>query len=174
MVADLTRAFEKLWIALRARLCDSHDLNDALVFTQDQIKIPFLYRVIQINCADVDRLIDDTLSLYRDKDFDCIFTLSSLDYPADLGQRLQQRGFTAGALASIVVHESLAMPIIDSAISIGIADEEYNTWNDVSRHSFEHLLAMGEIGRSALLQSDVRRYLTRIDGTPVGAALLCS
>ena len=88
MVDDLTRAFEKLWIALRARWCDSHDLNGALAFTQDQIKIPFFHRIVQVNCADVDRLIDDALSLCRDKDFDCIFSLSPLNSPADLGQRL--------------------------------------------------------------------------------------
>jgi len=87
--------------------------------------------------------------------------------------RPQRRGFTAGVLASVVVHDSLTAPTIDSAINIRLADEEeYNTWNDVSCRSFEYPLAMGEIGRSALLQPDVRRYLARIDGTPVGATLL--
>ena len=46
MVDDLTRAFEKLWIALRACWCDSHDLNGTLAFTQDQVKIPFFHRIV--------------------------------------------------------------------------------------------------------------------------------
>ena len=97
MSDDFTQAFEHLWVALRARWCDSHDLDGALAFTHDQVKIPFFHRIVQGNCAEVDRLIDDALSLYREKDYDCIFTLSPLARPTALGQRLQPRGFTAGS-----------------------------------------------------------------------------
>ena len=175
MSDDFTQAFERLWVALRARWCDSHDLDGALAFTHDQVKIPFFHRIVQVHCAKVDRLIDDALSLYREKDYDCIFTLSPLDRPTDLGQRLQQRGFTAGSLASAMVHAPTATPAINGAIRVELADEgEYDVWNDVSCRSFEHPPAMGEIGRSALLQPDVRRYLARVDSAPAGAALLCS
>lgn len=175
MTDDFTRVFEHLWIALRARWCDRQDLGGALAFSHNHVKIPFFHRIVRVDCDNVDRLVDDALLFYRAKSFDCIFTLSPADHPTDLGQALLQRGFTEGPLASAMLHDPAAAPAINGAISIELSDEEsYDVWNDVSWRSFEHPPAMGEIGRGALLQPDVRRYLARVGGAPAGAALLCS
>ena len=44
-------------------------------------------------------------ALFQEKKYDCMFTLSPLDRPADLGERLERRGFTEGLLASAMVYD---------------------------------------------------------------------
>lgn len=177
MSDEFMATFEKLWIALRARWCANHDLNGGLAFSNDQVKIAFFHRVVQVNVEDarVDGLIDDALRLFRDQGFDCAFTLSPLDCPADLGERLEQRGFKRGILASAMVYDPpVAPPPVDSVAQVAMSDEgEYDLWADVSCRSFAHPPAMGEVGRAALIAPEVRRYLARVDGVPAGTTLLC-
>ena len=86
----IQKHFEKLWIDFRKRWCDNHDLAGAQAFSHDLAKIVFFHRVVNISVdlAEVDRLIDDAIRLFQEKSFDCIFTLSPLDRPANLGERL--------------------------------------------------------------------------------------
>ena len=95
MSDELMNTFEKLWVVLRAAWCDNHDLNGALGVSHDRGAMDFFHRVVQVNVDDaqVDRLIDDAIRLFQEKKYDCMFTLSPLDRPADLGERLGKRGF---------------------------------------------------------------------------------
>ena len=151
MSDKFTTTFEKLWIALRARWCDSHDLGGGLAFSHDRVKMVFFHRVVQVDVdeAQVDGLIDNALRLFRDKSFDCVFTLSPLDCPADLGERLEQRGFEHGILASAMVYAPpAAPPPVHGAARVATSDErEYDIWADVMGRSFAHPPAMGEGGR---------------------------
>ena len=112
MSDEFLRAFERLWIDVRGRWCENHDLAGARAFSHDLIKHVFFHRVVNVNVerAQVDRLINDAIRLYLDKSFDCVFTLSPLDRPPDLGERLTARGFTHGALASAMVYNPPPMP----------------------------------------------------------------
>lgn len=178
MSDEFVTAFEKLWIAFRAQWCNNHNLDGALAFSHERVKIPFFHRIVQVNVDDsrVDGLIDDALHLFREKGFDCAFTLSQLDRPADLGKRLERRGFAQGALASAMVYDPSTprMPVRTVA-QVDISNEtEYDTWADVMCRSFDHPLTMGEVGRAVLLGPEVRRYLARVDGVPAGAILVYS
>ena len=95
MPDEMIITFEKLWVALRARWCDNHDLNGALAFSHDRAAMDFFHRVVQVNVDDaqVDRLIDDAIRLFQEKKFDCMFTLSPLDRPPNLGERLENPWF---------------------------------------------------------------------------------
>ncbi|MDP6700553.1 MAG: hypothetical protein QGH25_12960, partial [Candidatus Latescibacteria bacterium] len=133
-MADVfTQAFEKLWIALRARWCDSHDLGGALAFTHDRAKTAFFHRVVQVDVpADqVDRLIDDALRLFREKDFECAFTLSPLDRPANLAERLEQRGFRLGMRPVAMICDQPAEPLKSGPAQVAESESsQYDIWTD--------------------------------------------
>ncbi len=178
MSDEFMTIFEKLWITLRARWCDNHDLGGALAFSHDRVKIPSFHRVVQVNVdeARVDGLIDDALHLFRDKNFDCAFTLSSLDRPADLGERLKQRCFEEGVLASAMIYDPTATPPSAQTIAeVDVSpDSEYDLWAEVMRRGFGDPQTMGEVGRFVLVVPEVRRYLARVDGAPAGVTLVYS
>ena len=83
MSDQFTTTFEKLWIGFRASWCDSHDLDGATAFSKKSVKVPMLHRVVQIDVPDsmVDPMIDRALAHFRERNFDCAFTLSPLDRP---------------------------------------------------------------------------------------------
>ena len=178
MPDEFMNTFERLWIDFRACWCDNHDLAGAQTFSHDLVKIVFFHRVVNVNVdeSQVDQLIDNAIRLFRDKSFDCVFTISPLDHPPDLGQRLTERGFTRGALASAMVHVPLASPpLLRSAAQVDVSDEsEYEIWADVMCRGFDLPRTMGDVGRSVLFAPKVRRYLARLNGVPVGTALLYS
>jgi len=124
----------------------------------------------------VDRLIDDAIRLFRDKSFDCVFTLSPLDRPAELGKRLTARGFTQGAWAATMVHDPSAKQSLSrSAAQVEESDEcDYDNWAEVMCRSFALPRAMGDVGRCVLFVPDVRRYLARVQGVLAGTTLLYS
>lgn len=178
MSDEYVSTFERLWVAFRAKWCQTHNLDGALAFTHDRVKIDFVHRVVQVEVDDsrADGLIDDALHLFKAKRFACAFTLSPLDRPAALAKRLEQRGFARGMQASAMIYEPSAGP--SSMPSIVQAEtseaEEYEMWSDVMCQSFGFPPALGEIGRSVLVAPEVRRYLARVDGVPAGTAVLYS
>ena len=178
MSDELMDTFERLWVALRAAWCDNHDLNGALAFSHDRAAMDFFHRVVQVNVDDpqVDGLIDNAIRLFQEKEYDCMFTLSPLDRPTDLGERLERRGFTEGMLASAMVYDPpTTPPFAESAAEIDISpDEEYDLWADVMCRGFGHDQTMGEVGRSVLIVPEVRRYLACVDGIPAGTTLIYS
>ena len=178
MPDEMMNAFEKLWVALRASWCDNHDLDGALAFSHDRAAMDFFHRIVQINVDDtqVDRLIDDAIRLFQEKQYDCMFTLSPLDRPVDLGERLERRGFKEGELASAMVCDPpTAPPVPQTAAEINVSpDSEYDLWADVMCRGFGHDQTMGEVGRSVLVVPEVRRYLARVDGAPAGTTLVYS
>ena len=178
MSRDLTQTFEELWIDFRGRWCDNHDLAGAQAFSHELVKIVFFHRVVNVRVddSDVDRLIDDAIQLYRERGFDCVFTLSPLDQPSHLGQRLVERGFTKGVLASAMVYAAPPVPPqLHSAAEVELSEEpEYDTWAEVMCRSFDHPQTMSVAGRSASLGPEVRRYLATVNGVPAGTTLLCS
>ncbi len=178
MPDELMTTFEKLWVALRASWCDNQDLNGALAFSHDRAAMDFFHRVVQVNVDDtqVDTLIDDALRLFQQKKYDCMFTLSPLDRPTDLGERLERRGFTEGMLASAMVYApSTAPPPPQTVAEINVSpDSEYDLWAEVMCRGFGHTQTMGEIGRDVLIVPEVRRYLARVDGAPAGTTLVYS
>ena len=141
MADEFMNTFERLWIDFRACWCDNHDLAGAQAFSHDLVKTVFFHRVVNVNVDEshVDRLIDNAIRLFRDKSFDCVFTLSPLDHPPDLGQRLTERGFTRGASPSAMVHVPLASPpLLRSAAQVNVSDEsEYEIWADVMCRGFD-------------------------------------
>ena len=178
MPNEMMTTFEKLWITLRASWCDNHDLNGALAFTHDRGAMDFFHRVVQVNVDDaqVDRLIDDAIRLFQEKQYDCMFTLSPLDRPVDLGERLGKRGFTEGMLASAMVYDPPTVPPSPQTVAeINISpDDEYDLWADVMCRGFGHDQTMGELGRAVLIVPEVRRYLARVNGDPAGTTLIYS
>ena len=176
MPDELMQTFERVWVDFRARWCDIHDLAGAQAFSRDLVKIVFFHRVVNVDDTQVDRLIDDAIRLFRDKSFDCVFTLSPLDRPPDLGQRLVERGFIRGAAASAMVHvPPSSPPLLCSAAQVNVSDEsEYEIWADVMCRGFDLPRTMGDVGRSVLFAPKVRLYLARLNGVPVGTALLYS
>ena len=112
MSDEMMTTFEKVWVTLRAAWCDNHDLSGALAFSHDRAAMDFFHRVVQVNVdhPQVDRLIDDAIRLFQEKKYDCMFTLSPLDRPTDLGERLERRGFTEGMLASAMIYDSPTTP----------------------------------------------------------------
>ena len=174
----IQKHFEKLWIDFRARWCDNHDLAGAQAFSHDLAKIVFFHRVVNISVdpAEVDRLIDDAIRLFQEKSFDCVFTLSPLDRPANLSERLVARGFTHGITASAMVYvPPIAPSPVQSAAQVEVSDEsDYDIWADVMCRSFDLPRAMGDVGRRVLFVPEVRCYLARVNGVPVGTTLLYS
>ena len=174
---DFTRVFEQLWVEFRARWCASRDLGGARAFHHDHVKIPMLHRVVQIDAepGDADRLIDAALRHFRDKAFDCAFTLTPLDRPADLGGRLLQRGFDLAIQATAMLCDRPAEPLRAPEVEVVVPGAgEFGPWAEVWCRSFDLPLEAGELGRTVLDIPRVRLYLARRGGEPAGTALLYS
>lgn len=176
MTDDFTRVFEKLWVEFRARWCASRDLGGARAFHHDGVKIPMLHRVLQVDVdgAAADRVIDAALAHFRDKEFDCAFTLTPLDRPADFGERLLRRGFDLALHATAMVCDRPAEPLRAPEVEVVPEAGEYGLWAGVWCRSFDLPPEAGELGRSVLDIPEVRLYLARRGGEPAGAALLYS
>ena len=178
MSSEFTVAFEKLWVSLRERWCNSHNLGGALAFSYD-LKMVFFHRVVQVDVENtrVDELIDDALHHFLQKDFDCVFTLSPLDRPNDFGKRLLRRGFKQGLLASAMVydhHPISPAPISPVAEITKIDQDHFEIWSDLMCRNFDFPLAMVEAGRSWSTEPDLEHYIASTNGTAVGTALLYS
>ncbi len=177
MTDDFTRAFEELWVEFRARWCDSRDLGGARAFHHDEVKIPMLHRVVQASAAagETDRLIDAALRHFREKAFDCAFTLTPLDRPADLGDRLLRRGFALEVRATAMLCDGPAEPLPETDVEVSVPEAgEHGLWAEVMCRSFGHPPEAGELGRTVLDIPQVRLYLARRGGEPAGTALLYS
>ena len=76
MSDEYVSTFERLWVAFRAKWCQTHNLDGALAFTHDRVKIDFVHRVVQVEVDDsrADGLIDDALHLFKAKRFACALT----------------------------------------------------------------------------------------------------
>ncbi len=178
MSTEVQRTFERLWIDLRSRWCDCRDLEGALAFSHDDVPSEFFHRVVAIDVAadEVNRLIDDALTYFRAKDFACAFTISPQDRPVDLAAHLLRRGFVQGKQASAMSFESASdSPGRNESVTLhDVAPNDYDTWADVMRRSFESPIGMGEVGRTVLAAPDTKLYLAQVDGEPAGSALLHS
>ena len=181
MADEFTNTFEKLWVEFRARWCDSHDLGGALAFSHERVKISMFHRVVQVEAAPdrVDRLIDDALSFFAKKEYDCAFTLSPLDRPVNMGELLEQRGFTHALHPIAMVCDQAAAPLAPGQAQIEepttrAGTRQFDTWADVMCRSFDHPPAMGEVAGNVLDIPEVRLYLARVDGAPAGSTLLYS
>jgi len=178
MSNEFTSTFERLWITLRARWCDCHDLDGALALSRDGVDIEFFHRVVQVNVkeARLDELIDTALHHFQTRGLSCPFTLSPLDRPVDFPQRLLDRGFVHGTVASAMVHDPSTKLIgVSSALEVDTSPEsEYSIWAEVMRQSFGLPPVVGEVGRAVLTSPESVRYLARVDGVPVATTLLTS
>ncbi len=177
MTDDLTRVFEQLWVEFRARWCVSRDLGGARAFHHEDVKIPMLHRVVQVDAApgDADRLIDAALDHFRHQSFDCAFTLTPLDRPADLGERLLRRGFDLAIRATAMLCDRPADPLRAPEVEVVVPEAgEYGLWADVMCRSFDNPPEFGRLGRTVLDIPRVRLYLARRGGEPAGTALLYS
>ena len=170
-----TSVFEKLWVRFRARWCDSHDLGGATAFSHDDVKVPMLHRVVQIDVPEtgVDVLIDGALDYFRERKYECAFTLSPLDRPSDLAERLERRGFSLELQAVAMRCDRAAEPVVPGSVRI----EEpipgrYDIWADTVCRSFGFPADVGVLGRRVLDIPEVRLYLATVDGMPAGTALL--
>ncbi len=177
MADEYTTTFEKLWVEFRARWCASHDLGGALGFSHEDLKIAMSHRVVQVDvdAKEVDGLIDRALQLFREKEFDCAFTLSPLDRPTDLPEHLERRGFKLAMEPVAMVCDQPGAPLKPGPAVVCESDEaEYPIWADTMCRSFANPAAMGQVGRAVLCIPQVRRYLARVDGEPAGTTLLYS
>ncbi len=177
MSGQFTEIFEKLWVGFRARWCDSHDLGGAMALSHECVKVPMLHRVVQIDVSDsgVDTMIDNALAYFRERDFECAFTLSPMDRPTDLSARLKRRGFTL-ALQALAMHcDRAAQPVAPGSIRIKEPGPgRYGTWADTMCRSFDFPEGVGALGRRVLDIPEVRLYLAYVDGEAAGTALLYS
>ena len=170
-----TAIFEKLWVGFRARWCDSHDLGGATAFSHDDVKVPMLHRVVQIDVPEtgVDTLIDSALDYFREREFECAFTLSPPDRPSDLAERLERRGFSLAMQAVAMRCDRVVQPVVPGAVRIEEPDPgRYGTWADTMCRSFDFPDDVGVLGRRVLDIPEVRLYLATVDGQPAGTALL--
>lgn len=177
MSDQFTATFEKLWIRFRASWCDSHDLGGATAFSHEDVKVAMLHRVVQIDVPDtkVDSMIDRALAHFRERDFDCAFTLSPLDRPADLAKRLKRRGFTFELLAVAMRCDRGVGPFVSESIEVEELDpRRYGVWADTMCRSFDFPDGVGALGREVLDIPEVRLYLAYVDREPAGTALLYS
>lgn len=169
--------FENAWVALRSRWCDRTDLNGAVAFSDDHIKITMLHRVVQVDVDDdrVEGLIDDALRFFEEKRFDCAFTLSSNVRPPDFAKRLEQRGFEFALQANAMVCDRLSQPRKTDALEIERTHVDgIGAWMGVMCEGFSLPKETRERAESALDSPEVRLYLARIEGEPAGTALLYS
>lgn len=174
---EFTTTFEKQWNKFRARWCNCHDLDGAKAFSHDDIKIVMFHRITQINVPveEAERLIDDALQYYQEKNFDCIFTLSPLDQPSDFEERLQKKGFELALMPVAMLCDRLCDFSAPSDVSVKIAEAtHYNIWADIMCQCFGNPPETAEIGRNALNVPEVRLYLAERNSEPAGTALLYS
>ncbi len=177
MSGQFTEAFEKLWVGFRARWCDSHDLGGALAFSHECVKVSLLHRVVQINVSDsdVDKMIDNALAYFRGKDFECAFTLSPLDRPADLAERLKRRGFAFDLQAVAMNCDRTAQSVAPGSIRIEEPGPgRYEVWCGTMCRAFDFPDDVGALSRTVLDIPEVRLYLAWVDGKPAGTSLLYS
>ena len=175
MSDPFTETFEKLWIGFRAGWCDSHDLGGATAFSHEEVKVAMLHRVVRIDVpgAMVDTMIDRALAHFRERDFDCAFTLSPLDRPGDLAQRLQGRGFSLELQAVAMCCDRGVQPFVSESIEVEELDpRRYGVWADIMCRSFDFPDSVGALGRKVLDIPEVRFYLAYVDREPAGTALL--
>ena len=177
MSGQFSATFEKLWVGFRARWCDSHDLGGALAFSHKYVKVSLLHRVAQIDVSDtgVDTMIDRALGYFRARDFDCAFTLSPMDRPADLPGRLKRRGFTLALQAVAMACDRAAQPVAPGSVEIEEPDPgRYGIWANTMCRSFDFPDDVGALGRKVLDIPEVRLYLANVEGEAAGTALLYS
>ena len=177
MSDPFTTTFEKLWNGFRASWCDSHDLGGATAFSHEDAKVPMLHRVVQIDVPDsmVDPMIDRALAHFRERNFDCAFTLSPLDRPADLAERLKRRGFAFDLQAVAMRCDRDVRPSCSKAVEVEELDPgRYEVWATTMCRSFDFPAAVGVLGKEVLSIPEIRLYLATVDGEPAGTALLYS
>ena len=177
MTDEFTIAFEKHWNDFRARWCDSRDLGGARTFSHDDVKIVMFHRVTRVDVPadDADRLIGDAVQFYRDKYFDCIVTLSPLDRPVDLGERLQRRGFELALMPVAMLCDQPAEPVVAEDVRVDVVNAgQYDVWADIMCRCFGNPPEAGELGRTVLDVPEVGLYLAHRGGEPAGTALLYS
>ena len=175
MSDQFTKTFEELWIGFRASWCDRHDLGGATAFSHEELKVPMLHRVVQIDVPDtgVDSMIDSALVHFRERDFDCAFTLSPLDRPADLAERLKRRGFAFELQAVAMRCDRDVRPFVSKSIEVEeLEPRRYGVWSDIMCRSFDFPDSVGALGRKVLDIPEVRFYLAYVDREPAGTALL--
>jgi len=172
---NFAATFEQAWLNQHLRWCDQHDLNGAIAFSHPWAKITYFHRVAKINvtASEVDCLIDDAIQLFNEKDFPCIFTVSPLDRPNDLPERLTARGFREGAVCSAMHHHQGApLPKPNGPIEIQLADSHYDDWATIMCRSFDVSSDKADVGRHVLQTLEDRHYLATVDGVPAGCTLL--
>ena len=177
MTDEFTRTFENHWNEFRARWCDSTDLGGARAYSHEQVKAVMFHRVARVDVPDegVDRLIDAAVRFFRRKEYDCLFTLSPLDRPADMAERLQRRGFALALLPVAMRCDRLTGQVASAEVEVEIAGSDgYDTWAEIMCTCFGSPPEAGEVGRAVLLVPEVRLYLARRRGEPAGTALLYS
>lgn len=177
MTDEFTRIFENHWNEFRARWCDSTDLGGARAYSHDEVKAVMFHRVAQIDVAgeEADRLIDAAVRFFREKQYDCLFTLSPLDRPADMAERLRQRGFELALLPVAMLCDRLAGPDSAEGVEVETAGGgRYGTWAEIMCTCFGNPPEVEEVGRSVLCVPEVRLYLASRRGEPAGTALLYS
>ena len=177
MSDPFTATFEKLWFGFRASWCDSHDLGGATAFSHEEVKVAMLHRVVQIRVPGtmVDTMIDRALAHFRERDFDCAFTLSPLDRPGDLAERLQGRGFSLESQAVAMLCDRDVRPFRSDSVEVEEFDQGlYEVWATTMCRSFDFPDEVGTLGRRVLDIPEVRLYLAYVNREPAGTALLYS
>ena len=177
MTDEFTRTFENHWNDFRARWCDSTDLGGARAYSHDEVKAVMFHRVARVDvpAERVDRLIDDAVEFFREKEYDCLFTLSPLDRPADMAERLRQRGFELALLPVAMLCDQPAGPVSAEDVEMEVAGAvDYDTWAEIMCTCFGNPPEAGEAGRSVLDFPEVLLYLALRKGEPAGTALLYS
>ena len=92
------------------------------------------HRVARVDVpeGEADRLIDDAVRFFREKQYDCLFTLSPLDRPADMAERLRQRGFELALLPVAMLCDRLDGPVAAEDVEVEIAGAGcYDTWAEI-------------------------------------------
>ena len=177
MTDDFTRTFENHWNDFRARWCDSTDLGGARAYSHDEVKAVMFHRVAQVDVPDgeVDRLIDDAVEFFRKKEYDCLFTLSPLDRPADMAERLRQRGFELALLPVAMLCDRPAGQVAAEEVEVEVVRAGgYDTWAEIMCTCFGNPPEAGEVGRWVLGVPKILLYLAHRQGKPAGTALLYS
>ena len=177
MTDEFTRTFENHWNEFRARWCDSTDLGGARAYSHEEVKAVMFHRVAGVDVpeGEADRVIDAAVRFFREKQYDCLFTLSPLDRPADMAERLRQRGFELALLPVAMLCDRLDGPVAAEDVEMEVVGAGcYDTWAEIMCACFGNPPEAGEVGRAVLLVPEVRLYLASRMGEPAGTALLYS
>ena len=177
MADEFISAFENAWFYQHTRWCQAYDLNGAMAYSHESAAIPFFHRVsrVKVDESDADRLIDDAIRFFDQRNFDCVFTLSPLDRPTNFAEHLRRRGFSEGVLSSAMVFSAEDPPTAQSKAEVDVVGaEDYDDWANVMCRSFEQPSEKGVLGRSVLMTPDDHLYLARVDGKPAGSTQLLS